>query len=178
MRKFIISIIFLTAIAGTAWAVAVPTEDDYQNLDRTREKLIRMRREMDKFMRDLVGPYADMDKKGMDIFGQEVRVDVTQNDKDIIVKADLPGMSKDRINITLEANKLLTISGSREVETRQESPGVIKQERSSGRFERSLELPSECESQGIKATYKEGVLEIVLPKKKGVKEEKIKVNVQ
>ncbi len=178
MKRLITGIIFSAVLVGSAWALSAPTEEDYQNLGQTREKLIRMRREMDKFMKDLVGPYADMDKKGMDIFGQEVRVDVAENDKDVVVKADLPGMSKDQIDITLEKNRLLKISGSREIMAKQESPGVVKQERMSGRFERSLELPAECESQGIKATYKEGVLEIVLPKKKNVKDETIKVSVQ
>jgi HSP20 family protein len=176
MKKLIIAAILSMILAGSALAVSTPTEQDYQNLDQTREKLIRMRREMDRFMKDLVGPYADMDKNG--VFGQDVRVDVTDNGKDIVVKADLPGMTKDQIDITLERNSLLKISGSREVMTRQESQGVVKQERMSGRFERSLELPAECESGGIRATYKEGVLEIMLPKKKNVKEEAIKVNVQ
>jgi len=163
---------------GIGNAETPPTEQDYQNLDQMRVKLMRMRREMDKFMKDVVGPYGDMDKGDMGAFGQDVRVDITQSDKDVVVRADLPGMSKDKISITLEKNKLLKLSGSREVFIEQSGQGVVRQERMSGRFERVLELPVECESKGIKATYAEGVLEINLPKKKNVKEDTIKVNVQ
>ena len=178
MKKIAIVILFALIACGMAWADTGPTEQDYQNLDQMREKLIRMRREMDRFMKDIVGPYADMDKGGGKMFNPEVRVDVTENDKDIMVKADLPGMAKDKIDITLERDKILTIAGSREIMAKQESPGVVRQERSSGRFERRIELPVECESQGIKATYEEGVLQVVLPRKKGTKEGTIKVNIQ
>jgi HSP20 family protein len=177
MKKFIISVIFSLLAISTLYAQAGPTEQDYQNLDQMREKLMRLRREMDRFMKDVIVNPGDQAGK-MAAFGQDVRVDVSENDKEIIVKADLPGMSKDKIDITLENNRLLKISGSREAITKQKSPGIVKQERMSGRFERILELPADCESRGIKATYNEGVLEIVLPKKKNVSEETIKVNVQ
>ena len=178
MKKILMSVLFSIVFIGSTYAVSMPTEQDYQNLDQTREKLLRMRREMDRFMKDLIAPYAETDKSGIGIFAQDVRVDVTENDKEVVVKADLPGMTKDKIDILLKNSKILKISGSREIETRQESPGIVKQERMSGRFERTLELPAECQNQGIKATYKDGVLEIVLPKKKNGKEEAIKVNVQ
>ena len=178
MKKIVISILFSVVFIGSAYAVSAPSDQDYQDLNQTREKLLRMRREMDRFMKDLIAPYAEQDKAGIGMFGQDVRVDVTENDTEVIIKADLPGMTKDKIDILLENSKILKISGSREVETKQESPGVVRHERMSGHFERSLELPVECQNQGIKATYKEGVLEIVLLKKKSAKEDTIKVNVQ
>lgn len=178
MKRLLAAILLLALFAGASLADNMPTDKDYQNLDQLRAKLVRMRKEMDRFMKDIVGPYADMDKAGVGVFGQDVRVDVAENDKDIVVKADLPGMAKDKIDITLTNDRILTIAGSREVVTQKNSPGVVRQERMSGRFERALQLPADCESQGIKATYNEGVLEITLPKKKGAKEEKIKVNVQ
>ena len=180
MKRVALGVVFLMAVAVSV--CAEPTEpstveNEYQQLDRLRAEITRARRELDRFMKDIAVPYADMDKTG-GVFGQEVRVDVSQDANDVIVKADLPGMSKDKIEITLEKDRMLKISGSRDVFTKEESPGVVRQERMSGRFERLLELPAECESQGIRATYKEGVLEIVLPKKKGGKEEAVKVKVQ
>jgi len=167
--------VFSILEVAAAWGQA-PADQDYQNLDDLRAQLVRVRREMDKFMKDVVGPYADAG--GMTAFGQDVRVDVTENEKSVVVRADLPGMSKDKIDITLANNRMLRIAGSRDVMVKQEGPGVIRQERSSGRFERALQLPVECESQGIEATYKEGVLEIVLPKKKGAVEDTVKVKVR
>ena len=178
MKKVLISAVFLIFIVGIAGAETPPAEQEYQDLDQMRVKLIRMRREMDRFMKDVVGPYGDMDKSGVSMYGQDVRVDVTEDGNSVIVKADLPGMSKDKISIILEKNKLLKLSGSRETMTEKAGQGFIRQERMSGHFERVLELPAECESKGIKAIYNEGVLEVVLPKKKNVKEDTIKVNVQ
>ena len=178
MRKIYIITLFSILAAGMVWADQGPTDEDYRNLDQLREKVVRMQREMNKIMRDVVGPYANTDNNGAGIFAPDIKVDVSENAKNVIVRADLPGMSKDQIDITLQDNRILRLSGSRDVMTRQESPGVVKQERMTGHFERSLELPAECENSGIKATYNEGVLEIVLPKKKGAKEDTVKVNVQ
>jgi HSP20 family protein len=178
MKRLLMSALFSILLISASWAISTPTEEDYQNLEQTRAKLVRMQREMNKFMKDLASPYMDQDKAGMGAFGTDVRVDVTDSDKDIVVKADLPGMTKDKIDIRLENNRMLTISGSRDVMMKQESPGIVRQERMNGHFERVLELPAECEAQSIKATYNEGVLQIVLPKKKVEKPETIKVNVQ
>ena len=168
MKKIIIAVLLLAASAGMAYGVAVPDDQGSQSLDELRVKLVRMKREMDKFMKDIIATYPDQapGSAGLDMFGQEVRVDVAETLKDIIVRADLPGMDKDKIDITLENNKILKIAGTREMMKSQTAPGVVKQERMSGHFERMLELPAECLSAGIKATYTNGVLEIVIPKKK------------
>ena len=108
----------------------------------------------------------------------DVNVDILQNEKNVIVKADLPGMEKDKINITLESGRFLKISGSREIVKDQSSPGIVKQERFSGSFEKTVELPCEVENSGISATYKDGVLEVTIPKKAPVKEDKVKINVK
>ena len=178
MKRMFMGVVFLMICVSQALAVSVPVEEDSRDLDQMRAKLIKMQREMNSFVKELAAPYADYGKQTIGAFGQDVRVDITSNDKEIIVKADLPGMSKDKIDVVLEKNRILKISGSREVMTKQESPGVVRQERMSGHFERILELPADCESQGIKATYKEGVLEIILPKKSIPKEDTIKVSVQ
>jgi HSP20 family protein len=175
MKRLLVAVLFIVLSVSQAWAAQ--DEDDYRDLDQLRARLIRMQREMNSFMKELASPYME-NGRGAGVFGQDVRVDITSNDKEVIVKADLPGMDKDKIDVVLEKNRILKISGSREMEMKQEAPGVVRQERMSGHFERTLELPSDCESNGIKATYKEGVLEIVLPKKVTAKEDMIKVNVQ
>lgn len=178
MKKIVIIIAAFIFSANFVCADTPPTEQDYKNMDELRVKLMRMRREMDKFMKDVVGSYPDQTIGGANIFGQDVKVDIAQTVNDIIVKADLPGMDKDKIDITLESGKVLKLSGSRDAVKKETSPGVIKQERMSGRFERVLELPAECLGEGIKATYKSGVLEIIIPKKKVSKEEMVKISVQ
>lgn len=175
MKKIIIAILFVVLMAGTGYAVTTPTDEDYKNMGELRAKLVRMKREMDKFMKEIVATYPD---EAMSGFGEDVKVDITETDKDVLVKADLPGMDKDKIDITLENYKTLKIAGTREMEAKEITPGVVRQERMSGKFERILELPVECMSEGIKATYKAGVLEVVIPKKVKGKPEAVKINVQ
>jgi len=178
MKKGAIIAIFLLFIAGTACAATGPTEEDYKNLEQLRGKLVRMKREMDSFIKDIVATYPDQQGAMLDNLGQDVKVDVTETDKFVIVRADLPGMSKDKINVTLDNNKLLKISGKREIMKSQTSPGVVRKERMEGEFARVLELPTECMSEGIAATYKDGVLELVIPKKEKTKTETVKIKVQ
>jgi HSP20 family protein len=87
-------------------------------------------------------------------------------------------MDKDKITVTLESGKLLKISGSREAMKQEAGPNVVKRERMVGKFERAIELPAECKSDGISASYKNGVLEVRIPKKETAKPEMIKVTVQ
>lgn len=178
MKKMLISIALLIVMTGSVFPETGPTEQDYKNLDELRVKLMRMRKEMDKFMKDIISTYPDQAMNAVDVFGTDVKVDVAETDKDVIVKADLPGMDKDKIEVTLLNNKILKIGGSREMAKKEQAPGMYRQERMSGKFERVLELPVECLNEGIRAAYKNGVLEVDIPKKKPGKEEAVKINVQ
>lgn len=177
-KAIVISVTCLFMTAAGFSEVQMPTEEDYKNLDKLRSELMRMRRETDRFVRDVMATYPAQDRAAVAGFGEDVRVDVSETAGAIIVKADLPGMDKDKIDITLTNNRMLKISGSREIEKKEQAPGMVRQERAIGKFERSLELPAECSSDGIKAAYKNGVLDIMIPKKEPSKEERIKIKVQ
>ena len=184
MKK--IAIITMLFFLGTGFTPAQafdskPVDDQAQeekNLEILSKKLIRMKREMDKFVKDMSAAYQDQDLASMGTFGSDVKVDIVENDKGFVVTADLPGMDKDKIDITLENGKILKISGIRHMEKKETAPGVVKQERMEGRFERVLELPAECKSDGIGASYNNGVLEITIQKKEPKKLETVKVKVQ
>lgn len=179
--KYLSIAIFLIGLMVTAVyaeSAPTPTEDDYKNLDELRGKLVRMKREMDKFIGDIMETYPAQGGVTAPDFGQDVRVDVMENDKNVLVKADLPGMDKDRIEITLANNRVLKIGGSRDVLKQTTAPGMVKRERLAGKFERVLELPAECMNEGIKASYNNGVLDIVIPKKKVSGQDAVKIAVQ
>jgi len=178
MKKIAVVMLICVLAAGSAFAALDPTEEDYKNLEETRTKLVRMKKEMDKFMKDMMAAYPDEGSAAVREFGQGVTVDIAENDKEVIVKADLPGMEKDKIEVTLENNRFLKIAGSREAMKKETAPGMVKQERMQGRFERVLELPVDCMSENIKATYNNGVLEVVIPKMKKAQEKAVKVSVQ
>ena len=180
MKKIVVLMVLAVFAVSFAYAQTDtdPMEDDYRNLQLLSSKIRRMKREMDKFMKGILAAYPEQEGALSQDFGQDVKVDISENDKDVIVRADLPGMEKDKINVTLEKNRTLRISGSREIMKKETAPGMVRQERSYGRFERILELPVDCMNSGIKATYTNGVLEIIVPKKKASREEPIKIKVQ
>lgn len=183
MKFFCILAILFLLIADASQAQSfnkVPVDDKAQeerDLELLSKKLIRMKKEMDKFVKEMSFAYQGQDNGYLSQFGGDVKVDIAENDKHFIVTADLPGMDKDKIDITLESGRILKISGTRRVEKQEAAPGVVRQERMEGRFERVLELPGECKSEGISASYMNGVLEIVIPKKESKKAETVKVKV-
>ena len=97
-------------------------------------------------------------------------VDLEETEDAYIVKSDLPGIEKDKINLTVKEN-VLTIEGTREStnDTGNPKSGYYAQERSYGSFERSLSLPGPVDEAKIVAAYKNGVLTITLPKAPGQK---------
>ena len=180
MKKKIAALI-LTGVflAGLGFSETAPKGDTTaQDLWTLRKKLSRVKREMDLLIKDIMPGASMVSDAVLRDFACDVSVDILQNEKNVIVKADLPGMEKDKINITLESGRFLKISGSREILKSQTAPGVVKQERFSGSFEKTVELPCEAENFGIGATYKDGVLEITIPKKAEVKENKVKISVK
>ena len=92
-------------------------------------------------------------------------VDIEETDNAYIVEGDLPGLDKNKIDITVR-NNLLTIRGVREVstDTQDNSKGYFSQERSYGSFSRSLALPGPVDESRVTAEYKNGVIKITLPK--------------
>lgn len=104
-------------------------------------------------------------------------IDVVERDNDFVVRTDLPGVKKEDINITME-NGVLTIAAEYTNEHEQKDGArLIRQERRYGRYARSLRLGTQINEKGVKANYKDGVLELILPKAEEVKPRKISVDV-
>jgi len=98
--------------------------------------------------------------------------DLEETDSHYLVCLDVPGMSKDDINVEISGNQL-RISGERKSESGGKRKGYF--ERSYGSFERSLTLPSDVSGDNIEANYRSGVLELAIPKKEAAKSKKIAV---
>ncbi|MBC8317845.1 MAG: Hsp20/alpha crystallin family protein [Desulfobulbaceae bacterium] len=105
------------------------------------------------------------------------RLDVSESDKSIEIVADLPGMEKKDINVSLE-NDLLTIKGERKEEKEEKGKHFHTIERRSGSFYRTLRLPTEVQSGKINASFKDGVLKITLPKAKTAKKKISQIEVK
>jgi HSP20 family protein len=89
-------------------------------------------------------------------------VEVYQQNNDLVVRADLPGMKKDDVSIDVTDNDI-TISGERRQEQETERGGVYRSERSYGSFCRTIRLPEGAITDQAKATFKDGVLEVRMP---------------
>ena len=103
-------------------------------------------------------------------------IDVFESKDNIVVKADIPGMTKDEIKITVHGNTLV-IQGEKKREKEVKEDNYIRSERIYGGFYRAITLPETVDAANVKANYKNGVLELSLPKKEEAKPKEIKVDV-
>ena len=100
--------------------------------------------------------------------------DVSETENEVIVKGELPGMDVKDIDIAL-TDGLLTIKGERRLEKEDKKENYHRIERQFGSFSRSLNLGTKVRSDGIEATYKDGILTVTLPKVEESKPRKIEV---
>ncbi|HTG77087.1 MAG TPA: Hsp20/alpha crystallin family protein [Steroidobacteraceae bacterium] len=91
--------------------------------------------------------------------------DVSETDGEYLIKAELPEVGKDDLNITVQEG-VLTLAGERKEEKREDNEKVHRIERFHGSFSRRFTLPDDADEQGIKAESKDGVLVIHIPKQK------------
>lgn len=103
-------------------------------------------------------------------------VDIHETEDSFVVSADLPGLKKDDIQINVEDNTL-TIKGEKKFEEKVPRDKYIRVERNYGTFVRSFSLPQNVDSAKIKATFKDGILDLTLPKREESKPKKIAVEV-
>ena len=106
------------------------------------------------------------------------RVDVFERDANLVVRAEVPGVDTDAIDVTVESGTL-TISGSRGFEKDEEIEGGFhRKEIFEGRFKRTVLLPEGTDADAVTAITKDGILEVVVPKKPEVLPRKVTVDVQ
>jgi HSP20 family protein len=90
-------------------------------------------------------------------------MDLVETGEHFVLRADLPGMGEDDVNIELEEN-VLTISGERKAQHEEKSEGFYRLERATGTFSRQLTLPEGVDADGVQASFDRGVLEVRIPK--------------
>jgi HSP20 family protein len=132
------------------------------------------------------GLQGDMNALFGDLFGDDTRaelsvlrpaIDVIDGKDKITVKAELPGIEREDIDILLK-DELLTISGEKKSETEEKDEGHYYVERSFGTFRRTVTLPAAVRGDEVKAAYRDGVLEIDLPKAEEEQARRFKVDIK
>ncbi|HSM86342.1 MAG TPA: Hsp20/alpha crystallin family protein [Candidatus Limnocylindrales bacterium] len=103
-------------------------------------------------------------------------VDVYEDDQNIILQAELPGLQEKDLEISLE-NNVLTVSGERKLENEEKKENYHRIERSYGRFTRSFTLPPTVDPENVNAEFSNGVLKITLTKREEAKPKQIKIGI-
>ncbi len=106
------------------------------------------------------------------------RVDVTEDDKALNFHAELPGIPKEAVKITVSDDRVLTIRGEKKREEKQEGKNYRRIERSYGSFARSFNLPENLNTAEIKASFDNGVLSVEIPKTEPAKPKETEVTIQ
>ena len=107
----------------------------------------------------------------------EPALDLYEDGNEVVVKAEMPGMTKDDIKISF-ADNVLTIRGEKKQEDEDRGKDYYRSERVYGAFMRRVVLPTEVNAEKARALFKNGVLEIRMPKSESAKKKEIKVDVQ
>jgi HSP20 family protein len=120
-------------------------------------------------------PFGDWARSSSQLLGVWTpALDVSETKDNYIVKAELPGMKKEDIEVSLH-DGCLSISGERKAEEKSEGAEVYRAERFVGRFQRALTLPAPVAGDKVKAEYKDGILTVTLPKTEEAKPKTITI---
>ena len=118
----------------------------------------------------------DMDESTGQMTQWPMRVDIREDENQIILKADVPGIEQKDIQVNVD-NGRLTIAGQRKFEDEEHKENYHRVERAYGHFSRSFQLPNTTDPNNIGASYKNGVLEVTLPKREEAKPRSVEVQV-
>lgn len=136
--------------------------------------------------RELVSLRDDMDRFFKSFFGSSLEevegfwapvIDIEEDNDNYYVRAEIPGIKKEDVKISVRGNAI-SVSGERKQESETKNKTFHRVERSYGRFRRTVTLPSEIDADTVKATYKDGILTITLPKPESAKPKEIEVEIK
>jgi HSP20 family protein len=134
-----------------------------------RRSLISLPKELDRFFNDF-----GLDLENFDTVWRP-SVDLSETEDSYEVKADIPGMKKEDIQVSYREN-VLTLTGEKKKEMKSSKDNYHRLERSYGKFERSFWLPKEVNAEEIKARYRNGVLNVKIPKAEEIKPREISIS--
>jgi HSP20 family protein len=136
--------------------------------------------DMDKWFDEaLLRPFAPFGLSRLRVAPEEVvpAVDLFEDDGNLVLKAELPGLKKEDIEITLTDGGI-TISGEKKKEKEIKRKDYYKWESSYGSFCRTFALPIEVQQDKVKSTFKDGILEVIMPKSEAAKSKEVKVKIE
>ena len=137
-------------------------------------ELTTLQERMNRLFRDSFGPEGREEALTTSVFAPPV--DVYEDEHNVTLKIEVPGIDEKDIDVRLE-NNTLTVHGERKFEKEEKEENFRRVERQYGSFTRTFTLPTTVDAEKVAADYDKGVLKITLPKKAEAKPKQIKVNV-
>ena len=139
--------------------------------------LLSLRHEMDRIFDDFFRGFPAMASFSDRTEAFDPRLDVTETDKELRIKAELPGIDEKDVEVGV-THDTLTIRGEKKEEQEENNGTYYRMERSFGSFSRSIPLPREVDQEKVSATFKRGILTITLPKSVRAEERSKKIPVR
>ena len=130
--------------------------------------------QFDRFLREAFSPVFGAGEASTRTWAPPV--DIYENGDNLVLKAELPGINPDDVEIRVEDNTLY-LKGERKFEKEVKEQNYHRVERSYGTFTRTFSLPNSVDADKVAANYKDGVLTLTMPKKEEAKPKTIKINV-
>ena len=161
----------MTNKTGTAMAPTASRErmtfDPFRNFEE------RMKR----FFGESFDPFKKLTEENWSLAAWSPTCDIYETDNEIVVKAELPEVKKEEVNVSID-NNILTIRGERNLSEETKRENYHRLERSYGAFSRSFTLPSFVDATRVNAEFKDGLLRVTMPKREEAKPKQIEVKVK
>ncbi len=148
---------------------------DLMRWDPFRE-ISSLREEVDRLFDAFFGRQAEKMLRKREAFWVPA-VDIEETENEFIVKAELPGLKKDEVKLSISEDTL-TISGERKMEKEEKGKTYHRVEMNYGKFERTIRFPTEVVPDKAKASYKDGILTITVPKSEKAKGKEIEIEIE
>ena len=136
-----------------------------------------LQREMDRLFNEYFGKMKGTEEEGLVARAWAPAMDIYETEEKLVLKAELPGLKKEDIDIRVQDNTF-TLKGKKKFEKEVQQENYHRVERTYGTFQRSFTLPNTVKQEGIEATFKDGILEISLPKAEEARPKQIQVQVK
>ncbi|MGD2151602.1 MAG: Hsp20/alpha crystallin family protein [Desulfobacterales bacterium] len=139
-----------------------------------RRELFGLHHTLNRMFDNFISPTVRNDE-AMSVRGWNPVVDIYENEEDIVITAELPGVDKNDMTVDV-TGRVLTLKGERSIHNEVKEDNYYRQERCYGKFERCFTLPVEVDPDKIKADYKDGVLKINIPKAEESKPKQVTIH--
>jgi HSP20 family protein len=138
------------------------------------QELDRFRRDFDELFDRFLGGRGNLPSRAAAVFPA---VESFVHEGKLVIHVDLPGIDPKDVEVTVSGNTL-TLSGKREHKREEKNRNYLHREVTYGSFERTVELPEGCNASEIKASYRNGVLELTVPMPKGAMARKVPIQIE